>query len=154
MKLFCPICLGEHREGFTFCEECNEKLVPFENLPVILPCCPLCKTKYPIGTAFCKKCLAELVIEEKEKNLKNNIPNPEGEIITIYESSSLTELALIKGALAKAQIDFNVKGEIVQNVFSFGLYGEPNPVTGGITIEVQRTDAAFATEIIREIVKP
>ena len=114
---------------------------------------PFLQNKYPVGTAVCNKCLTELISEIQEEIPKKE-PNPIAENVTIYETSSLTELALIKSALENQNIQFNARGEDVQNLFAAGLTGGYNPVTGGIKIDVEKSDVKKAIEIIKPIIEP
>jgi len=153
MFLYCPKCRGEYLDGILVCKKCNKDLIRFEELPPILPFCPSCKTRYPVGTAVCNKCLTELISEIQEEIPKKE-PNPIAENVTIYETSSLTELALIKSALENQNIQFNARGEDVQNLFAAGLTGGYNPVTGGIKIDVEKSNVKKAIEIIEPIIEP
>jgi class 3 adenylate cyclase len=47
VKMQCPKCQFENREGVDFCEECGAKL-ELE--------CPNCEAKIPLGRKFCGKC--------------------------------------------------------------------------------------------------
>jgi hypothetical protein len=151
MNLFCPVCLGEYLEGVTLCKKCNKTLVRFEDLPAILPYCPVCQTKYPVGSSYCEKCLSELIFEENKNDVIKPTSNPDLEIVTVYETSDMAELILIKSALEQNKIDFNARGEGVQNLFAGGLLGGYNPITGGIKIDVEKSLAEKAMDIIKEI---
>jgi predicted amidophosphoribosyltransferase len=47
IKMKCPKCGSDNREGIRFCEECGAKL-ELE--------CPDCKAKIPLGKKFCGEC--------------------------------------------------------------------------------------------------
>jgi hypothetical protein len=151
MTLFCPNCFAEYVEGHDVCSDCNIKLVPFEELP---KSCSVCGKKYPKGTKFCPDCKVELVsFETKEDFMAGEPKYIEAEPITVFETSSVTELALIKGALEGAGIPYNARGEHVQNLFGAGLIGGFNPITGTIKIEVEKKRSEEAKRIIEDLFK-
>jgi len=57
IKMECPDCQFENREGVKFCEECGAKF-EFE--------CPACKANIPLGSKFCGEC-GHSLIEPIEK---------------------------------------------------------------------------------------
>ncbi len=59
--MFCPVCKGEFREGFTHCDNCNVDLVEdLNNLPDKIEgefmLCPNCQKEYHNGEKTCSEC--------------------------------------------------------------------------------------------------
>jgi class 3 adenylate cyclase/tetratricopeptide (TPR) repeat protein len=63
IKMKCPKCQFENREGVDFCEECGAK---FELE------CPSCKAKIPLGRKFCGKCGYALSESTETASLKES----------------------------------------------------------------------------------
>ena len=150
MNLYCPKCRGEYREGYSICGKCNLQLVKFENL---FPYCPRCNKIYPSGTTICNDCETDLILNEVNGEILTQHTNPMGEIVTIYETSELTEVALIEAALQEANIKYNIRGEELSGIIAGGLLGGFNPVVGGIKIEVEKSNAEKGIEIIKSIIQ-
>ena len=71
--MFCPVCKGEFREGFTRCQQCNVNLVDdLSNLPDKIEgeflLCPQCHTEFHQGEEGCKECGLKLVRAIKDKD--------------------------------------------------------------------------------------
>ncbi len=149
MSLFCPNCLSEFVERYDVCPTCELKLVLFEDLP---PHCASCGKKYLKGTTTCPSCGIDLVSYKSVGDFLEGKPaSVEVSFVTVFETSQLPELALIKGALDAAEIPYNAKGEELQSLFGAGLLGGFNPVTGPVKIIVEKRRAKEAREIIKDL---
>ena len=83
--MFCPVCKGEFREGFTHCDDCNVDLV--ENLGDIpnkidgeFMLCPRCQTEHHNGETTCNKCgmkLFRAVLNKDDEYVFLEEPNEE-----------------------------------------------------------------------------
>jgi hypothetical protein len=148
MIKYCPNCRLEYSISEVACEICKVNLVSYEEVP---PSCPVCKKVYSFQDSFCEKCLVEL---DFFQNIKEDININEleyVELVTIYETSNLAELAIIKGMFEENNIHYNARGENLQNLFGIGLIGGFNPMVGSIKIDVAEKDVDEAREIIKEI---
>jgi hypothetical protein len=151
MSLFCPNCLSEYLERYDMCPTCELKLVPFHDLP---PHCASCGGKYSKGTKTCPRCGIDLVSYKSVDDFLERKPaTVDVAFVTVYETSHLPELALIKGALEAAGIPYVAKGEELQSLFGAGLLGGFNPVTGAVQIIVEKRRAKEAREIIEDLFK-
>ena len=59
--MFCPVCKGEFREGFTHCDNCNVDLVQdldniTEKVDGEFMLCPRCQQEYHNGETTCSEC--------------------------------------------------------------------------------------------------
>ena len=59
--MFCPVCKGEFREGFTHCDECNVDLVAsLDNISTKIEgefmLCPHCNKEFHNGETICSEC--------------------------------------------------------------------------------------------------
>lgn len=64
--MFCPVCKGEFREGFTHCDSCNVNLVEdlnniTEKVDGEFKVCYQCQKRYDDGTEICPDCGLNLV---------------------------------------------------------------------------------------------
>ena len=142
---YCPKCRYRYKDNLETCRKCKVKLVNPEDLK---PYCKVCKREFDYDTKFCPDCLVEL---DKPVSEKANFGYAEYiEMITVYETSNLAEVSLIKGLLEGAGIHNNARGENVQNLFVLGLTGGVNPLTGPVKIDVQKDRAEEASNIISE----
>jgi predicted nucleic acid-binding Zn-ribbon protein len=151
MSLFCPNCLSEYVEGYKTCPKCELTLVTFADLP---PHCASCGKKYAKGTLMCPMCGTELVSYKSVEDFLEGNPRPvDVAFVTVYETSLMPELMLIKGALEAAGIPYNAQGEELQSLFGAGLLGGFNPVTGTVKFIVEKRRAREAREIIEDLFK-
>jgi hypothetical protein len=97
--------------------------------------------------SICKDCLVELsylVDDEADESAVGDV-----EMETVYETSDLVEISLIKGELESARIIYNVRNENAQNLLGLGLIGGFNPLAGFARIDVDITRKAEAIELIQ-----
>jgi hypothetical protein len=150
MLKYCPHCRAEYVESARICDDCKVALVKYEDVP---PRCPSCKEIYSFQESYCEKCLVDLDFFQKEENdnLEQKIGKPAEfiEMETIYETSDLAELSLIKALFEREHIHYNARGENLQNLFGAGLLGGFNLITGAIKIDVAKSDVEKATMILR-----
>lgn len=131
------------------CYKCKVELVSAEGLK---PYCKACKKEFDNDIEFCPDCLVEL---DKPVSEKSDVGDAKYiEMITVYETSNLSEVSLIKGLLEGAGIHNNAPGENVQRLFVFGLTGGANTLTGPIKIDVQKDRAEEASIITSEALEP
>ena len=151
MLKYCPHCRAEYFESAGICNDCKVALVEYEDVP---PKCPSCKETYSFQESYCEKCLVDLDIFQKEENenLEQKMADkpPEFiEMVTVYETSNLAELSIIKAIFEREHIHYNARGENLQSLFGAGLIGEFNQITGAIKIDVAKRDVEKATLILR-----
>ena len=74
------------------------------------------------------------------------------DLVTVFATGNPVLIATAKLALEAAGIRFLTKGEGIQDLIGFGrLFGGFNIATGPVQIQVERRDAADATEALRDI---
>ena len=152
MPKYCPHCRVEYVESAKICNDCKAELVRYEDVP---PICPSCKEIYSFQESYCEKCLVDLDFFQKEEddNLEGKMtaaPSEFIEMTTIYETSDLAELSLIKAMFEGEHIHYNARGENLQNLFGAGLLGGFNQITGAIKIDVAKIDVEKATRILSD----
>lgn len=152
MFKYCPHCRAEYLESARICKDCKVALVRYKDVP---PRCPSCKEIYSFEESYCEKCLVDLDVFQKEEdgNVEQNTASRSSEFIemtTIYKTSDLAELSLIKAIFEGERIYYNARGENLQSLFGAGLIGGFNPITGAIMIDVAKIDVEKATRILKE----
>ena len=74
------------------------------------------------------------------------------DLVTVFESSDVTLLALAKAALDEAGIRYVAQSEDIQDLFGLGrLGGGYNAITGPPRIRVTAEEAERAREVLREV---
>lgn len=142
---YCPKCRYVYKDNLNTCSKCKVKLVyPYD----LKPHCKSCKKEFDDNIKFCPDCLIELDKPFTEKSNVGDIKYVD--MVTVYETSNLAELSLIKGSLEGAGIHYYARGENVQSLFVLGLIGGINPLTGPIKIDVQKDRAEEALDIINQ----
>lgn len=152
MLKYCPHCRAEYFNSEGLCSDCKIALVKYEEVP---PRCPSCKKTYSFQESYCEECLVDLDFfqnEELEKEISDEPPEFI-ELVTVYETTNLAQLSLIKAMFEREHIHYNARGENLQSLFAFGLVGEFNPVVGTIKIDVARKDVERATMILRDLLQ-
>ncbi len=150
MPKYCPHCRAEYFESTRICSDCKIALVNYEEVP---PRCPSCKKTYSFQESCCEECLVDLDFFQKDEDEKleeeiSDNPPEFIEMVTIYETTNLAQLSLIKAMFEREHVHYNARGENLQSLFAFGLVGEFNPVTGPIKIDVARKDVEKARKIL------
>ncbi len=96
--------------------------------------CPNCRTEYREGVTTCADCGAALVVE-----LPPDIEN--SELVTIFQSHELSEVAIAKSILEEAGINFIAKGGMSKEILS----------VGPVEIVVDRDDADYARGLLQAL---
>ena len=74
------------------------------------------------------------------------------DLVTVFESSDVTLLALAKAALDEAGIRYVAQSEDIQDLFGLGRLGSGyNAITGPPRIRVTAEEAERAREVLREL---
>jgi len=94
--------------------------------------CPNCRTEYREGVTTCSDCGAALVA-----NLPSELPE-RTELVVIYQSHELSEVAIAKSILEEACIPFTTKGEMSKELLA----------VGPVEILVNRDDAEQARQLL------
>jgi len=75
-----------------------------------------------------------------------------GDLVTVFESSDVTLMALAKAALDEAGIRYVAQSEDIQDLFGLGRLGSGyNAITGPPRIRVTAEEAERAREVLREL---
>jgi len=73
-------------------------------------------------------------------------------LVTVFSSGHEGVIALVKSILDEAGIEYDAKGEGVQNLIGFGVVGTGfNPVTGAVEIQVLEENAEYARELLKDV---
>jgi hypothetical protein len=153
MMKYCPHCRAEYFESERLCSDCKVALVKYEEVP---PRCPICKKTYSFEESYCEKCLVDLDFFQKEDNEKlekeiSDEPPEFIEMVTVYETTNLAELSVIKAIFDREHIHYYARGENLQSLFAAGLLGGFNPVIGTMKIDVEKNDVEKATIILKDM---
>jgi len=74
------------------------------------------------------------------------------DLVTVFESSDVTLMALAKAALDEAGIRYVAQSEDIQDLFGLGRLGSGyNAITGPPRIRVTAEEAERAREVLREL---
>ena len=74
------------------------------------------------------------------------------DLVTVFESSDVTLMALAKAALERAGIRYIAQSEDIQDLFGLGrLFSGYNAITGPPRIRVTAESADRAREVLREL---
>ena len=75
--------------------------------------------------------------------------DPDAELVKVFEGGNAAILPLIESMLQDANIEFMVKGEVLQDLFGIGRFGMgTNNTIGPVEIWVRKEDEAEARELI------
>ncbi|OGC95642.1 MAG: hypothetical protein A2W25_17535 [candidate division Zixibacteria bacterium RBG_16_53_22] len=94
--------------------------------------CPNCRTEYKEGITTCADCGATLVAELPPDDFERS------ELVTIYRSHELSEIAIAKSILEEAGIEFASKGSMSKELLA----------VGPVELQVNRADAEQARELL------
>lgn len=101
------------------------------------------------------KAAEEQLLAERPPNIPSGPPYEvqagADELVTIFASSDLAELAVAKLVLESEGLPFITKGEGVQDLFGWGRLGGMNLITGPVQLQVRRQDADLARELLEEL---
>ena len=73
------------------------------------------------------------------------------DLVTVFESSDIALIAMAKGSLQDAGIQFVVQNEFTQNLFGLGQMGSYNHITGPVRIQVVAEDAEAAHNLVADL---
>ena len=110
--------------------------------------CPICKGEYREGYTMCAECGVPLVegLPEEES------PNPDIELVAVFETGEPADLLVAKSLLDDAGIEFFARGEGVQDMFGAGRIGSGfNTMAGQVEIQVRPEDADDAHRLLMDL---
>ncbi len=80
--------------------------------------CPECAAEYREGYIECSDCGAELVPERPE-----DIKHPDDKVVTVFETTDVALLPVLKSVLQSAEIPFYVRGDEAMGILPVGTFG-------------------------------
>lgn len=102
--------------------------------------CPECGSEYREGFTRCGDCDVDLVVPAA--------PEPETNLVKVWESSSAALIPLYESLLHAANIEFMVRGEAIQDLFGWGRFGTgANYVIGPVEFWVREESGEEARAI-------
>lgn len=112
--------------------------------------CPECRSEYREGFTQCADCRVPLV---------DVLPDPTGpatepfaRIVTVYRTSDAALIALARSLLESAGIQYEAKGEGIQDFFALGRVANSfNIVVGPVEIQVEEGDAEEAAALLKDL---
>jgi hypothetical protein len=107
--------------------------------------CPNCKAEYREGFELCADCQIPLVDSLPEEVQ----PDPDLELVTVFETGDPADVLVAKSVLDEAGIEFFPRGEGVQDIFGAGRLGAGfNTLAGPVSIQVRPEDAETARGLL------
>ena len=80
--------------------------------------CPDCDAEYREGFTECSECGVELVLERSDP-----AGHPDDKFISVFETTDITLLPVIKSVLQSADIPFYVRGDEAMGILPVGTFG-------------------------------
>ncbi len=109
--------------------------------------CPECRSEYREGFFECVDCEVPLV-----GSLPEQPPHPDLQLVTVFEGSNPSLLAMAESLLMAEEIPYLKKGEQIQDLFALGrLPSGFNPVIGPVLIQVPEEHAEAARELLADL---
>ena len=105
-----------------------------------MPVCPDCGAEYVEGAKTCSDCQVPLISEEARQLDR---PDPEIELVDVWECQGETEAQLLRGLLDSEGIDSLFKGEALRNVHGFRI-----TKLGTVKVQVRSEDYERARRVI------
>jgi hypothetical protein len=109
--------------------------------------CSSCSTEFRDGFTRCSNCDVDLVAE---------LPPAEGDadlgLVSIFATSDMTLVAILKLIFEDAGIQFNTRNEVLQDLI-YGRMTGFNPVVGPIEFWVREEEEKAARELIEDILR-
>ena len=127
--MFCPVCRGEYRPGFTVCSDCDVALVaelPREG-----------GAETDDGSAFA-----------------DGGAHPDGDLVRVFSTSEAALIPVVESLLADAGIRVMTKGEPVQDFFALGRLFGTNPIVGPVEFFVRPDQADEALALLEGVGEP
>ena len=113
--------------------------------------CPECGSEYRDGYSNCADCGVALVEPEPEVDPGE----PDAELVQVFQGGNAAILPLIESMLHDANIEFLVKGEVLQDLFGIGRMGMgSNNMIGPVEIWVRKDAEAEARALIEVLEAP
>ena len=73
-------------------------------------------------------------------------------LVTVFKTGHHGTIAVVKSILDEAGIEYNVKGEGIQDLIGAGIFGVGyNPITGPVEFQVLEDNAEFAKELLKDV---
>ncbi|HUR80643.1 MAG TPA: DUF2007 domain-containing protein [Thermoanaerobaculia bacterium] len=110
--------------------------------------CPDCNSEYREGFTRCVDCDIDLI--------EIPLPEPEVNLVKIYEGGNPAVLPLIESLLRDADIEFLARGQAVQELFALGSFGAGggSNTSGPVELWVREDDAEAAKALIENPPEP
>ena len=80
--------------------------------------CPECAAEYREGFTECASCGVGLVSERPE-----GVQHPDDRFVSVFETTDVTLLPVIKSVLQSAEIPFYVRGDEAMGILPVGTFG-------------------------------
>jgi hypothetical protein len=110
--------------------------------------CPNCKAEYREGYTVCADCEVPLV----EKLPEDEQPEPEIELVTVFDTGEPADVIVAKSLLEAEGIEYFAKGEGVQDLIGAGRIGSGfNTMVGQVEIQVRPEDAERAHQLLARL---
>ncbi|MBI5402797.1 MAG: hypothetical protein HY959_05320 [Ignavibacteriae bacterium] len=73
-------------------------------------------------------------------------------LVTVFKTGHHGTIAVVKSILDEAGLQFNVKGEGIQDLIGAGIFGVGyNPITGPVEFQVLEENAEYARELLKDV---
>ena len=73
-------------------------------------------------------------------------------LVTVFKTGHHGTIAVVKSILDEAGLEYNVKGEGIQDLIGAGIFGVGyNPITGPVEFQVLEENAEFARELLKDV---
>jgi hypothetical protein len=80
------------------------------------------------------------------------MPEPDVRLVPVFQTADAALIAIAKSLLDAEGIEYDVRGEQVQDLFAWGRFGSGfNPITGAPVFIVREDDAERARELLRDL---
>lgn len=73
-------------------------------------------------------------------------------LVTVFRTGHHGTIAVVKSILDEAGLQFNVKGEGIQDLIGAGIFGVGyNPITGPVEFQVLEENEEYAKELLKDV---
>jgi len=73
-------------------------------------------------------------------------------LVTVFKTGHHGTIAVVKSILDEAEVEFNVKGEGIQDLIGAGIFGVGyNPITGPVEFQVLEENEEYARELLKDV---
>jgi putative acetyltransferase len=112
--------------------------------------CPECRSEYREGFTKCAECGVPLV--DVLPDSTGLVTEPDARIVTVYRTGDAALIALARSLLESAGIQYEAKGEGIQDFFAMGRVANSfNIVVGPVEIQVEERDAEEAAALLKDL---